>query len=140
MNKDIPHTIHYCLVQKIGERSRRWPLRIVRVNWHDKIFARDGGAWLAEPLNGDYRVLAAFLTEFEAERVRKALMPIRYRTEVLVPMRGDIRRVAERYYCLSLEETSDLLKVFGVAQAPGCIYTYQKDKESYTQWLKRQHP
>lgn len=140
MNKDIPHTTHYCLVQKIGDRSRRWPLRIVRVNWHDKIFARDGGTWLAEPLNGDYRVLAAFLTEFEAERVRKALMPIRYRTEVIFPMRGDIQRVAERYYCLSLEETSDLLKVFGVAQAPGCIYTYQKDKESYTQWLKRQHP
>lgn len=139
MNKDIPHTTHYCLVQKIGERSRRWPLKIVRVNWHNRIFARDEGGWLAEPLNGDYRVLAAFLTECQAERMRKTLMPVRYRVEVF-PMRGDIHRVGERYYCLSLEETNDLLKMLGVAKTPGCIYTYQKDKESYTQWLKRQHP
>lgn len=139
MNKDIPHTTHYCLVQKIGERSKRWPLKIVRVNWHDRIFAREEGGWLAEPLSGDYRILAAFLTEHEAEYVRQVLMPLRYRVVIIHCSHGS-NRIAEKYFCLSLEETDDLLKVCGVAQSPGCIYTYQKNKESYTQWLKRQHP
>lgn len=139
MNRDIPHSVHYCLVQKIGERSKRWPLRIVRVNWYDKVFGHDKGCWLSETLHGDYRILAAFLSEREAECVRQVLTPLRYRMEIL-PCKHGSRPIGLKYYCLSLEETDDLLKVCGVAHAPGCIYTFQKGKESYIQWLKRQHP
>lgn len=138
VNKDTPHFVHYCIVHMIGQRSKRWPLRILPVRWYDKVYGHDGGAWLSDQLSGDYRILAAFGHYAIADRWKKILSQLRFvRTEKTSKVTG---LVAQFDRCISLEETDNILRALSVSEDPDCLYTYQKDKESYIQWLKRQHP
>ena len=95
----------------------------------------NGGMYLAEPKTGDYLILAVFLSPVQAEVARLTMMPHRYRREII-----GAQFIGEKFHPLSLSGTEDMITRLAIDQIPSCVYTYQKDKESYSQWLKLQHP
>lgn len=125
MNKNPLPNEFYAVVQMICQDSKRWPLRLV------KLKQSSNGYCLAEYMTGFYWMLAVFLSKDDAEKCRRKLMQCRYEPN---PSGWRPYRITSR------EQWTDILTELRIVEDPNCIYIYQKDKESFQQWLKRQRP
>ena len=133
MTKDIPHSVHYRVVQMFWQESRKYPLKIVEERFVKTLYGPD--QWVMEDPKGMTRTLAVFTSYAAALKYQKILSKFR-----AIEVYGRNTYGAPRYQTISMHEWAGWLGELNVSKDPECIYCYEEKGDSIHTWLKRQHP